>query len=109
MDSWLHTCGNISEIIGALIECGLSVLHPLQKGTMDWNEIATKWKGKIAFLVGIDVQNTLINGTSEDVRREVRLIRDTFDTPKGGLLYAASCGIARDHHRISFCNRDAKN
>ncbi len=93
VDSWLHTCGNISEIIGDLIECGLSVLHPLQKGTMDWDDVATKWKGKIAFLVGMDVQNTLINGTPEDVRREVRLIRDTFDTPKGGLLYAAGNGI----------------
>ena len=95
VDSWLHTCGNISEIIGDLIECGLSVLHPLQKGTMDWDAVAAKWKGKIAFLVGMDVQDTLINGTPEDVRREVRLIRDTFDTPHGGLLYAAGNGIVR--------------
>ena len=95
VDSWLHTCGNISEIIGDLIECGLSVLHPLQKGTMDWDAVAAKWKGKIAFLVGMDVQDTLINGTPDDVRREVRLIRDTFDTPGGGLLYAAGNGIVR--------------
>ena len=95
VDTWLHTCGNVSEIIGDLIECGLSVLHPLQKRTMDWDEIAAKWKGKIAFFVGMDVQDTLINGTPEDVRREVRLIRDTFDTPAGGLLYAAGNGIVR--------------
>ncbi len=95
VDTWLHTCGNVSEIIGDLIECGLSVLHPLQKHTMDWDEVAAKWKGKIAFFVGMDVQNTLINGTPEDVRKEVRLIRDTFDTPAGGLLYAAGNGIVR--------------
>ena len=95
VDTWLHTCGNVSEIIGDLIECGLSVLHPLQKHTMDWDEVAAKWKGKIAFFVGMDVQDTLINGTPEDVRREVRLIRDTFDTPTGGLLYAAGNGIVR--------------
>ncbi len=93
IDTWLHTCGNVSEIIGDLIECGLSVLHPLQKGTMDWNEIANKWKGKIAFWVGMDVQNTLINGTPDDVRQVVRLIRDTFDSPEGGLIYAAGNGI----------------
>lgn len=93
IDNWMHTCGNISEIIDDLIECGLSVLHPLQKGTMDWNEVAAKWKGKIAFWVGMDVQNTMINGTPEDVRREVRLMRDTFDSPEGGFLYAAGNGI----------------
>ena len=95
VDVWLHTCGNVTEIIGDLIECGLSVIHPIQKCTMDWNDVANKWKGKIAFLVGMDVQNTLINGSPEDVRREVRLMRDTFDSPEGGFLYAAGNGIVR--------------
>ncbi|MBQ5355909.1 MAG: methylcobamide--CoM methyltransferase, partial [Clostridia bacterium] len=95
VDIWLHTCGNVTEIIGDLIECGLSVLHPIQKHTMDWNETAERWKGKIAFWVGMDVQDTLINGTPEDVRREVRLMRDTFDSPAGGFLYAAGNGIVR--------------
>ena len=29
----------------------------------------------------------------EEVRREVRLMRDTFDSPAGGFLYAAGNGI----------------
>ena len=93
VDVWLHTCGNITEIIGDLIECGLSVLHPIQKRTMDWDNVAAEWKGKIAFWVGMDVQDTLINGSPEDVRKEVRLMRDTFDSPEGGFLYAAGNGI----------------
>ena len=93
VDVWLHTCGSITEIIGDLIECGLSVLHPIQKHTMDWDKVAADWKGKIAFWVGMDVQDTLINGSPEDVRREVRLMRDTFDSPEGGFLYAAGNGI----------------
>ena len=93
IDVWLHTCGNITALIGDLIECGLSVLHPLQKHTMDWDAIAAQWRGKIAFWVGMDVQDTLINGTPEDVRREVRLMRDTFDSENGGFLYAAGNGI----------------
>ncbi len=95
VDVWLHSCGNITEIIGDLIECGLSVLHPIQKHTMDWDAVAEEWKGKIAFWVGMDVQDTLINGTPEDVRREVRLMRDTFESPEGGFLYAAGNGIVR--------------
>ncbi|MBQ2750612.1 MAG: hypothetical protein IJF34_12590 [Clostridia bacterium] len=93
VDVWLHTCGNITEIIGDLIECGLSVLHPIQKHTMDWNKVASDWRGKVAFWVGMDVQDTLINGTPEEVRAEVRLMRDTFDSPAGGFLYAAGNGI----------------
>ena len=93
VDVWLHTCGNVADIIGDLIDCGLSVLHPIQKHTMDWEEIARKWKGKVAFLVGMDVQDTLINASPEAVRREVRLMRDTFDSPQGGFLYAAGNGI----------------
>ena len=95
VDNWLHTCGNVTEIIDDLIECGLDVLHPIQKHTMDWDAVAAKWKGKIAFWVGMDVQDTLINGTPEEVRREVRLIRDTFDSPSGGLIYASGNGIVR--------------
>ena len=95
VDTWLHTCGNVESIIGDLIECGLSVLHPIQKHTMDWDDVAAKWKGKIAFLVGMDVQDTLINASPEAVRREVRLMRDTFDSPDGGFLYAAGNGIVR--------------
>jgi hypothetical protein len=60
---------------------------------MDWDEVARDWKGKITFWVGMDVQDTLINGTPEDVRREVRLMRDTFDSPEGGFIYAAGNGI----------------
>jgi len=93
VDVWLHTCGNVEEIIGDLIECGLSVLHPIQKHTMDWEKTAERWKGQVAFWVGMDVQDMLINGTPEDVRREVRLMRDTFDSPEGGFLYAAGNGI----------------
>lgn len=48
---------------------------------------------KIAFWVGMDVQDTLINSTPDDVRREVRLMRDTFDSENGGFLYAAGNGI----------------
>ena len=42
---------------------------------------------------GMDVQDTLINATPEEVRREVRLMRDTFDSPSGGFLYASGNGI----------------
>ena len=32
---WLHSCGNNTLILDDLIEVGLTVFHPVQKGTMD--------------------------------------------------------------------------
>ncbi|MBQ6053168.1 MAG: methylcobamide--CoM methyltransferase [Clostridia bacterium] len=91
--NWLHTCGCVEEIIGDLIEAGLDVLHPIQKHTMDWDEIAAKWKGKITFWAGMDVQQTLRFGTPEDVRKEVRLMKRTFSSPEGGMILASGNGI----------------
>lgn len=91
--NWLHTCGCVTEILGDLIEAGLDVIHPIQKHTMDWEETANQWRGKISFLVGMDVQQTLIHATPEEVRAEVRLMKDTFGSPEGGLLLAAGNGI----------------
>jgi len=92
---WLHTCGNVQDIIGDLIDCGLSVLHPIQKHTMDWDAVAAQWKGKIVFWAGMDVQHILQEGTPDDVRREVRLMADTFASPEGGMIYASGNGIVR--------------
>lgn len=44
----------------------------------------------------MDVQNTLPNGTIEDVVNEVKYMYDCFHTPKGGLLLAAGNGIMGD-------------
>lgn len=93
MHTWLHTCGCIKEVIGDLIDAGLDVLHPIQKHTMDWDEIATQWKGKITFMVGMDVQQTLQQATPEEVREEVRLMKRTFSSPEGGMIIASGNGI----------------
>ncbi len=72
-----HSCGAIHKIIGRLISVGVDVLHPLQakaKG-MDAETLARDFKGKIAFLGGIDTQELLVNGTPEQVREEVRRIK----------------------------------
>jgi len=90
---WLHTCGNVQEIIGDLIDCGLNVLHPIQKHTMDWNEVAAKWKGKIVFWVGMDVQHLLVEGTPDEVREEVRQMVKIFNSPEGGMIFASGNGI----------------
>ncbi len=93
MHFWLHTCGNVLSIIDDFIDIGLDVIHPIQAHTMDYSYVAERFGGRISFLVGIDVQHLLPEGSPEDVRQGIREVVRTFRRPEGGLLLAAGNGI----------------
>jgi len=90
---WLHSCGNNTEILGDLIEVGVDVFHPVQKGAMDERQVARDFGGRICFLVGIDVQHVLQERDPEGVREEVRYLIDLFDRPEGRMCIGAGNGI----------------
>lgn len=73
----LHSCGSIYKVIGRLIESGVDCLHPLQAkaANMDAETLARDFKGKIAFLGGVDTQYLLVRGTPDEVRAEVRRLK----------------------------------
>ncbi|MBI5648439.1 MAG: hypothetical protein HY962_16030 [Ignavibacteriae bacterium] len=93
MHWWLHSCGNNTSLLPQLIDAGVDVFHPVQKGTMDPVATAAAYSDRIAFCAGIDVQHLLPHGSVDDVRREVRALIDIFDGPSGGLCLAAGNGI----------------
>ena len=72
----LHSCGSIHKVIDRLIDSGVDALHPLQAKAcgMEAEDLAAKYKGKISFMGGIDTQDLLVNGTPEDVRKDVRRV-----------------------------------
>jgi uroporphyrinogen decarboxylase len=90
---WLHSCGNNTPILGDLVEVGVDVFHPVQKGTMDEVSVAREYGERLTFLVGIDVQHILQERDPAGVREEVRFLIDTFDRPEGGMCLAAGNGI----------------
>lgn len=90
---WLHSCGNNTGILSDLIEAGVTIFHPVQKGTMDEVAVAQAHGARLSFLAGFDVQHILQEGSPAAVRREVRHLVDTFDRPEGGLCLAAGNGI----------------
>jgi uroporphyrinogen decarboxylase len=73
----LHSCGAIFPVIERLIEAGVNCLHPLQAlaKDMDAETLARSFKGRIAFMGGIDMQKLLTRGTPEAVRAEVRRVK----------------------------------
>lgn len=96
MHFWLHTCGNIEDLITDFIDIGIDVLHPIQKYTMDERKIAEKYGDKICIWAGFDVQRTIPYGSEEDVRKEVRFMIDTYYRPEGRLILTAGNGITAD-------------
>jgi uroporphyrinogen decarboxylase len=74
----LHSCGAIHKVIERLIAAGVDCLHPLQAlaEQMDAETLARDFKGRIAFLGGIDTQQLLDRGAPDEVRAEVRRVRD---------------------------------
>ncbi len=93
MHWWLHSCGNNTDILPDLIEAGVDVFHPVQKGTMDETAVAQEFGDQMTFLAGFDVQHILQEASPEEVRAEVRWLVDTFDRPDGGMCIAAGNGI----------------
>jgi uroporphyrinogen decarboxylase len=93
---WLHSCGHNTPIIEDLIEVGVTVFHPVQKGTMDAPAVAREYGDRITFLAGMDVQHIMPEGSPDEVRREVRNLIDTFDRPEGKMCIAAGNGITGD-------------
>jgi uroporphyrinogen decarboxylase len=76
----VHSCGSIDRIIPRLIEAGIEGLHPLQARAahMDADNLARKYKGKIAFIGGVDTQDLLPFGSVEEVYAEVLRLRKAF-------------------------------
>ena len=93
MHFWLHSCGDNRPLMNHLIDAGVDVFHPVQKHTMDEEEVAETFGDRITFLAGIDVQHTLIEKNPEGVREEVRFLIDTFDRAGGGMCIGAGNGI----------------
>ena len=89
LDFWMHTCGNVTEIMPDLIECGIDVLHPIQVGTMDDEQIVKDFSGRICFHVGMDVQSLIPFGTPDEIRKGIRKRAQVFYRPDGGVIYAA--------------------
>jgi uroporphyrinogen decarboxylase len=73
----LHSCGAISRVIERLIEAGVDCLHPIQAlaAGMDADSLARQFKGKIAFMGGIDTQELLVNASPEEIRADVRRVK----------------------------------
>jgi uroporphyrinogen-III decarboxylase len=89
MDVWLHSCGNIIDILPAFIEAGLNVIQQDQQENMGLEVLAKKFGGDLAFWCPVDIQKTMIEGTPEDVRNYAKRLIETLGAFNGGYISMA--------------------
>ncbi len=83
-----HSCGNVFEIIGDLIEAGVDVIDPLQPEAMDLAAVAREYGGAVGFCGGISDQRLGVQ-TPQQVRDEVRHLIDILGAPFGNAYVLA--------------------
>jgi uroporphyrinogen decarboxylase len=89
MKTFIHSCGSVDQIIGAMIGSGFDILNPVQvsAANMDAARLKREFGGKIVFWGGgVDTQTVLPFGTCEEVVMQVRERLEIF-APGGGFVF----------------------
>jgi hypothetical protein len=86
LDTSLHSCGNIVSIMDDLIEIGLDMINMDQQENMGLDLLENRFRGRIAFYNPVDIQNTMVTGSADDIRRYCRSMVRAFNTDKGGFI-----------------------
>lgn len=81
-----HTCGHVTPIIPDLIEIGLDILHPIQPEAMDILQLKREFGRDLTFCGGVPTQDLMPYGTPDQVRAEVRRLKETMGKGGGFIL-----------------------
>jgi uroporphyrinogen decarboxylase len=92
---FMHTDGNIKEIIPDLIEIGLNILNPIQPECMDPLEIKKAYGDRLTLHGSMSLQKTLSFGSPDDVRQEAEK-RIKQCGHNGGLILAPSNALTEN-------------
>ncbi len=78
-----HCCGKIDELIPLLIDWGLDAFE-FDSPRMTGYPSLKPFRGKIMFWGCVNIQSIFVNGTPEEVQREVWHMIRNLGTPEGG-------------------------
>jgi len=92
-----HSCGSVYAIIPDLIDCGVEILNPIQPRARDMepDRLKAEFGDQLTFYGGVDTQELLPRGDSEEIDREVRRLLDCMSS-NGGYVFAAAHNLQGD-------------
>lgn len=75
---WYHSDGDVSLILDDLLECGVTVLNPVQPECLDLAWLASEYGARFAFWGVIGTQTTMPFGSPADVKAAVKRAVELF-------------------------------
>jgi len=87
--TFLHSCGEITSILGDLIEAGLDVIQMDQQENMGLERLGQEFGGRITFWCPVDIQQTMSRGSMDEIRAYCGKLVRTLGRPTGGFI--ATC------------------
>ena len=105
----LHSCGHISSLLEHFIEAELDVIQMDQQENMGVEYLAENFGGRLCFWCPVDIQNTMVTGTVEDVRAYARKLIDNFGRFNGGFIaqwYASPQAVNHSQEKIDAMSQE---
>jgi len=90
MKVYMHTCGNLSQHLLDLLECGVDIIDNKQPALWMDSEAVDKVRGKMAFETCIDIQSTIHEIALEEIESRVERLIQRLSVPKGGFIATMS-------------------
>jgi len=92
---FLHSDGNLTDVLDDLVECGFHAVHPIQPESMDMDAVKRRYGGRLTIFGGISVQSELPAMSSQEIRDLVRHRVETIGR-SGGLIFSPTNGMLPD-------------
>jgi len=90
-----HSCGDIHEVFGDLIELGLDMYNTFQPEIYDVKKVKEEYGNDLTFYGGISTQTVLPFGSPDEVRQETRKMMDIMGV-NGGYVVAPTHSMPPD-------------
>ena len=100
----LHSCGHIADLLDDLIEAELDVIQMDQQENMGMENLARRFGGRLAFWCPVDIQQTMVRGSIDDVRHYARRLMWTLGNFNGGFIaqwYASPAAVNHSQEKIN--------
>ena len=101
--TFLHSCGYIIDLLEDFVEAELDVIQMDQQENMGVERLSKLFGGRLCFWCPVDIQNTMIKGTVEDVRNYAKFLIESFGKFNGGFIakwYGAPEAVGHTQEKI---------
>lgn len=90
-----HSCGDVSDIFGDLVDIGMDIYNTFQPEIYDVEEMKRDYGQDVTFYGGVSTQQVLPFGTSNEVRQQTHYLIDVVGKG-GGYICAPTHSIPSD-------------